>query len=105
MKFNIVPLPIGKIQLFYLELWNPTMQELNNLEKYLQNNRMICVVWLYGDTDQMEDYSSLNSSRITVPFWLGKNLKQAGINYPIVKKQLYPELDGYIKIEYSEVVK
>lgn len=104
---NIIlsPVNLKKIQLCYVDSWNPTMQELNNLEKYLQDNKMICVVWLYGDPVEIEDYSSLNSSRITVPFWLGGNLEQAKINYPIIKKHLYPELDDYVKIDYPEAVK
>lgn len=77
----------------YIEFWNPSVEQLVNLIPYLESNQSIAYVWVYGDVDNIEDYSKLpKSSRIAVPMYLGRNREEAESVYLLNRKLFIPEI-------------
>lgn len=60
-----------------MEVWNPSMALLKNLEPVLEANRVVCLIWCYGEPEDMEDFSELSSSRFSTPYWLGRDKGEA----------------------------
>ncbi len=72
----------------YIEFWNPTPDQIKNIDSYLHENNTIAWVWVYGDPMELPDYSSITSSRITQPFWLGHTKEEAYEAYTLNRKVL-----------------
>lgn len=72
----------------YIEFWNPTLEQLNNIDLYLHQNNTIAWVWVYGDVNDIADYSSITSSRIAQPFFLGCTREGAYEVYTLNRKVL-----------------
>lgn len=61
----------------FMEFWNPTCKQIESLLTFLEENRTICFVWLYGEVEDIDDFSSLDSCRIVRPFYLGKTRQES----------------------------
>jgi hypothetical protein len=77
----------------HIEFWNPSVEQLVNLIPYLESNQSVAYVWVYGDVDNIKDYSTLPKSfRIAVPMYLGRNREEAESVYFLNRKLLIPEI-------------
>lgn len=70
----------------YIEFWNPTLDQINNIDLYLHQNNTVAWVWVFGDPEDLPDYSSLTSDRITKPHWLGFTKDEAYEVYTLNRK-------------------
>lgn len=67
----------------YIEFWNPTVSQLVNLIPYLEENRVVAFIWIYGEVDKLVDeYSDLpKSHRLARPTFLGFTKEEAYAKY------------------------
>lgn len=73
---NPIVIPVPEIS--FMEMWNPTVSDLNAIIPYLEQYKKILYVWCYGFNDGSEyDYTRVYSNRIVIPMWLGKTQDEA----------------------------
>lgn len=73
----------------YLEMWNPSVEEILELVPFLEKNRYFLYIWLFGEVNSIPDYSELDHDRIVKPFYLGINRKEAYDAYLQIRESTF----------------
>jgi len=72
----------------FIEMWNPTPKQLTNLVPWLEDNLTVAFIWVYGEPEDVYDYSDVPPGRYTTPFSLGKTKEEAYEFYTLHRKSL-----------------
>jgi len=74
----------------YIEFWNPKVSQLVNLIPYLEENRTVAFIWIYGEVAKLVDeYSDLpKSHHLARPTFLGFTKEEAYAKYTLNRELL-----------------
>jgi hypothetical protein len=73
----------------FIEMWNPTAKQLTALVPWLEENKTVAFIWVYGEVESIPDYSGVTySSRYSEPFYLGKTKEEAYKVYSLNRELL-----------------
>lgn len=80
----------------YLEIWNPSPQDLIALIPFLEQNKKIAIVWLCGEVEHIPDFSGVDHYRIHKPIYLAKTLEEAHSVYSQSRTEFFDCLCGRV---------
>jgi hypothetical protein len=61
----------------FIEMWNPSPEQLTALVPWLEENLTVAFIWVYGEPEDIPDYSNVPVGRYTQPYWLGRTKESA----------------------------
>lgn len=73
----------------YLEMWNPSVEEILELVPFLEKNQYFLYIWLFGEMNSIPDYSELDHDRIYKPYYLGTCRKDAHAAYLQIRENVF----------------
>lgn len=85
----------------YLEVWNPSPQDLIALIPFLEQNKKIAIVWLCGEAEHIPDFSGVDHYRINKPIYLAKTLEEAYNVYSQIRTEFFDYLFGRVPWEVN----
>lgn len=83
----------------FIEIWNPTPEDLIALIPFLEVQSKVCLPWVYGKIKDIPDFTSVNHYRIGTPIWLGRDKDRLYDNYFKIKNNIIYGLVNYDLID------